>query len=62
MTVDPFAVTTTVGAVMCSGMSVGLALIFMECHKVFSGGEREALPRPRNDAVHGHICEIADER
>src|SRR5438445_1049144 len=53
MTVDPFAVTPTARAVVSSGMSVGLALVFRECHYRTSGGLRKALPRPQNQAVWG---------
>lgn len=53
MTVDRFAVTTSIGAVVRSGMPVGFALIFSVCHDIPSSGERIALPRPQKDAVRG---------
>jgi hypothetical protein len=58
---DPVGVTTAIGAVVRSGMPVGLGLIFSVCHGVPSSGGRIALPRPQRDAVRGQIRELAHE-
>jgi hypothetical protein len=46
MTVDPFAATPAARAVVFSGMSVGFAMVFCECHSVSLRRERIAPPRP----------------
>ena len=58
MTIGLVAATT--GAVVSSGVSVGFALIFRECHNISSSGERKAAPRPQNNAIGGNLREIAD--
>ena len=61
MTVDPFAVTPTARAVVSSGMSVGLALIFLTCHGVHSCGKRVVPPRPQKNAIRRHIRKLTDD-
>src|SRR2546427_1151415 len=61
MTVDPFAVTRTARAVVSSGMSVGLALIFLTCHGVHSCGKRVVPPRPQKSAIRRHIRKLTDD-